>query len=195
MSLPVVKWLALVGSLCEFLAQRQVELMIMQQKRKKLFVDAAVQGGLAKRITLHWFVFFGIVVALQFLTAWMLNPVQSFSELSHSIIQNNGLFLIAVALLLPAFVLDSVKVSNKFAGPIVRLKNEFNEVSKTGELKEIGFREGDYWTELADAYNGLVHAVNRKHEKASGEAASHEAAGNSVADQADAESQWSEATS
>ncbi len=136
----------------------------MHQKRKKLFVDSAVQGGLAKRITLHWFVFFGIVIALQFLTSWMLNPVQSFGELGNSIFQNNGLFLIAVALLLPAFVLDTIKVTNKFAGPIVRLKNALKKASESGELEEIGFREGDYWSEIADSYNELVRAVHRKYE-------------------------------
>lgn len=134
----------------------------MKQKRSKLFVDPIVQGSLAKRIGFHWLVFFGIVISLQFLTTWMLNPVVSFGELTQAIIQNNGLFLIALVLLLPSFVFDAVKMSNRFAGPMVRLRNALNEAADTGEFKEIEFREGDFWSNMAEAYNAMVKRVHQE---------------------------------
>ena len=134
----------------------------MKQKRSKLFIDPVVQGSLAKRIGIHWMVFFGIVVALQFITTWMLNPVLSFRELTHHLVQNNGLFLIALILLLPSFVFDTVKMSHRFAGPMLRLRNAFRENAEKGEFKEISFREGDFWSNMAEAYNAMVKRVHQE---------------------------------
>lgn len=136
--------------------------MSAHRKRKKLFVDPAVQGCLAKRLTFHWIVFFAIVISLQFLMTWMMNPVLSLGDLVPKIVQNNGLFLLAVLLLLPSFVFDSLKLSNRFAGPMVRLRNALKEVADGDELKEIKFRDGDFWLEMADEYNAMIRNVKSR---------------------------------
>lgn len=136
--------------------------MSARKKRTKFFVDKSVQGSIAKRVTIHWICFFAIMIALQVLTTWMVNPMSTRGELFKMVVQNNGLFLMAVVLLLPSFVFDTVKLSNRFAGPMVRLKNAFQEVAETGELKEIQFRDGDFWMDIAEKYNAMVRVVNEK---------------------------------
>lgn len=136
--------------------------MSARKKRTKFFVDKSVQGSIAKRVTIHWICFFAIMIALQVLTTWMVNPMSTRGELFKMVVQNNGLFLMAVVLLLPSFVFDTVKLSNRFAGPMVRLKNAFQEVAETGDLKEIQFRDGDFWMDIAEKYNVMVRVVNEK---------------------------------
>ena len=67
-----------------------------------------------------------------------------------------------MVLLLPSFIYDAVKLSNRFAGPMVRLKNELGKAADSGELKEISFREGDFWAEIAESYNSMIRSVNEK---------------------------------
>lgn len=108
---------------------------------------------------MHWMVFFSIVIGLQCLTTWMIHPTVSADQLFDLILRNNGLFLISVVLLLPSFVFDSVKVSNRFAGPMIRLKNEFRQAAESGKPTEISFREGDFWAEMAEDYNRMIRKI------------------------------------
>lgn len=135
--------------------------MATQKKRTKIFVDSSVQGSLAGRVSIHWICFFAIMIALQFLTTWMVNPMLTRGELFTTVVQNNGLFLIAIVLLLPSFIYDTVRLSNRFAGPMVRLKNAFEEVADTGELKEIQFRKGDFWMDIAKNYNAMIRSLKK----------------------------------
>lgn len=50
-------------------------------------------------------------------------------------------------------------ISHKFAGPLVRLKNYFDEISKTGEIKELKFREGDYLSDLPEKVNNAFNKI------------------------------------
>lgn len=132
-----------------------------QKKRTKVFVDRSVQGSLAGRVSLHWICFFAILIAVQVLTTCMVNPMLTRGELFKAVMQNNGLFLVAVVLLLPSFICDTVKLSNRFAGPMVRLKNAFQDGADSGELKEIQFRKGDFWMDVAENYNAMVRSLKR----------------------------------
>jgi magnesium-transporting ATPase (P-type) len=53
-------------------------------------------------------------------------------------------------------------LSHKIAGPIYRMQKEFNGMSGKDplEIKEIQFRKGDFFPELADSFNVLVKKWN-----------------------------------
>ncbi|MGZ6371291.1 MAG: hypothetical protein ACXWPM_11100 [Bdellovibrionota bacterium] len=51
-----------------------------------------------------------------------------------------------------------LKLSHKVAGPLFRLRKEMERVGEGGEIVPLKFRDGDYFEELADAYNGLSKA-------------------------------------
>lgn len=133
----------------------------MKQKRKIFLVDRAVQGGLAKRLCLHWAVFFAVLIIIQFWTSRILNPFMPFNELLKEMMQTNQLFMLSLILLLPSFVYDAVKVSNRFAGPIVRMRRELERAAETGEFKKISFRKGDFWESMADAYNKMIDRAKK----------------------------------
>ena len=56
-------------------------------------------------------------------------------------------------LMLPVFLRDTLKMSNRFAGPMYRLRTALAELAETNETKPIKFRTGDYWLEVADDFN------------------------------------------
>ncbi|MEE2639886.1 MAG: hypothetical protein VX768_04615 [Planctomycetota bacterium] len=134
----------------------------MAQKRKKIFVDSAVQGTLIRKIGVHWVLFFVVVVGLQVYVTWMSDPVVGLGELLVATLRNNGLFLAAMLLLLPGFLYDSVKLSHRFAGPMVRLKAAMEESARTGELQQIEFRDKDFWLDIAKSYNNMVCKLQDK---------------------------------
>lgn len=55
-------------------------------------------------------------------------------------------------------VIGGLVVSHKIAGPVYRMRKEFNDMMAKSptELKKIHFRKGDFFPELADTYNQLV---------------------------------------
>ena len=52
----------------------------------------------------------------------------------------------------PAFMLDTIRFSNRFVGPIVRLKSHLRQLSE-GKVQHCQFRNDDFWTDMADEFN------------------------------------------
>ena len=78
--------------------------------RKQNFVDKTVQGGLVRRIFLHWLVFF-VVTAMAVLSMKTLlgEPSLSLSErLTHEVKEFAYLGVVFIAIF-PAFMLDTVR--------------------------------------------------------------------------------------
>ena len=57
--------------------------------------------------------------------------------------------------MVPAFIYDTIKLSNRFVGPILRLKNSVRSVADGKPVSPLKFRGGDFWHELADDFNRL----------------------------------------
>ena len=56
-------------------------------------------------------------------------------------------------LLLPVFLRDTLKLSNRFAGPMYRLRSALKSIVSDGTLKPIKFRDGDFWQDAAADFN------------------------------------------
>ena len=79
-------------------------------------VDRKVQGALAWRVIFHFCAFIlmgGILgMAMQLLS----DPFQSFGDHCQNFWRNSGPQLAVLVLLLPVFVYDTIKLSNRIAG-------------------------------------------------------------------------------
>lgn len=138
----------------------------MRFKRKQNYIDSSVQGALLRRIFFHWCTFFGValfaVVALQALlgdpTKTMIERLQF--EMGEFIFI--GLILLA---LFPAFMLDTIRFSNRFVGPIVRLRRHIRELGNDHTTATCSFRDNDFWSEVATEFNRVSDLVkNQKQE-------------------------------
>jgi hypothetical protein len=70
------------------------------------------------------------------------------------------LFGIAAGVILITSTIAGVLFSHRIAGPIYKLQKHFNGTAKSHGYSEVRFRKGDFFQELADAYNN--HLPNSK---------------------------------
>lgn len=125
-------------------------------QRTKLFVDAKVQGTLLTRIVIYW------VYCMLFLTVPMLigntyaNPNVFLSEQIRQMWQQCWPIYAAAAVMLPFVLYDVLKLSNKFAGPLYRLRRELRRLADGEDVQPIHFRDNDFWQDLTDPFNTIV---------------------------------------
>ncbi len=131
----------------------------MVRERKQFLVEKKVQLTLGLRIVAQWFVFLAVsIVVTTFLympsnldqTLWQDFKVAVFSQLPS---------ITVFFALLPWFIHDSLKLSNRFAGPMVRLRGAIIQLAQGDESHSLTFRRGDYWTDIASEFNKLRERV------------------------------------
>ncbi len=131
----------------------------IQQMRKRLFVDPKVQGALVVRVGFYWIVC--LITLTLMLLCWRIltGPARLFYTHFDDMWFNFGPALIASFVLLPLVIVDIVRLSNRFAGPLVRLRRSMRALARGEEVQPIRFREGDFWQEFADEFNAVLARV------------------------------------
>jgi len=140
--------------------------------RKKTYVDPQVQGSLVKRLVLHWVGFFAVASLIAFALQVLANPFRSFEGHLEQLWWTHGPFLLVMFFLLPVFVLDTVRLSNRFAGPIYRLRKTIRSIAQGEPVRPLKFRDFDYWQGLATDFNQMVDQLTRS-DAATGEVDEH----------------------
>ena len=125
-------------------------------RRKKHFIDASVQGSLARRIIGHWLLFLLIATIASFVLQVLSNPFRPLAEHAQGLWWTHGPFLLVLVFLLPVFVVDTIKLSNRFAGPIYSLRRAIREIVQGKPPRKLKFRRHDFWHELAEDYNAML---------------------------------------
>jgi nitrogen fixation/metabolism regulation signal transduction histidine kinase len=67
--------------------------------------------------------------------------------------------LLASVLLLPLVLLDCVRFSNRFVGPLFRLGRAMDRLADGQRVHNIVFRQGDFWFQLAQTFNRLNERI------------------------------------
>ncbi len=124
--------------------------------RKMTYIDPQVQGSLVKRLLLHWVGFFVVASLIAFSLQVLANPFRSFEGHLEQVWWTHGPFLLVMFFLLPVFVLDTVRLSNRFAGPIYRLRQTLRSIAQGDPIRPLKFRDSDYWQGLAEDFNQMV---------------------------------------
>ncbi len=138
----------------------------MRFKRKQNFVDSSVQGALLRRIFLHWCTFFFVtLISLVLMQTLLGDPGKTVIErLKFELGEFMFIGMILLALF-PAFMLDTIRFSNRFVGPIVRLRRHIRELGVQKNTDHCTFRDNDFWTEVAGEYNNVADLVRRQEEE------------------------------
>jgi len=130
--------------------------MPSRPQRTKKFIDSKVQGALARRIILHWLVFLAVASVAALMLQVLSDPFQPAGDHLENLWYTHGPFLVVMIFLLPVFVIDTVKISHRFAGPIFSLRRTMREVADGQPPRKLSFRDGDFWHELANDYNAMI---------------------------------------
>jgi len=127
-------------------------------KRKQNYIDSSVQGGLVRRVMVHWIMFLAVTtIAILSLKTLLGDPSESFSVRFQQQLSELVPLVVIFAAIFPAFMLDTIRFSNRFVGPVSRLRKHLKELAENGETTDIRFRDNDFWQEVAEEFN----AVNR----------------------------------
>lgn len=138
---------------------KKLRIPMSRSKRKQNYVDSHVQGALLRRICAHWLVFFFVtgfaVILLQTLLG---DPSKSLSE-RLSLETGEFMFMGMVMIsLFPAFLLDTIRFSNRFVGPIARIRRYLRQL-RQGDTSHCSFRDNDFYAVLAEEYNAVADMV------------------------------------
>lgn len=125
-------------------------------RRTKKFVDSNVQGALARRIMFHWLVFMLVTSAVAFVLQVLSDPFRGLSSHFKDLWWAQGPFLLVMVFLLPVFVMDAVKLSHRFAGPIFSLRRAIRGIAAGEAPRKLKFRQLDFWQDLAHDYNAML---------------------------------------
>jgi len=132
--------------------------------RKQNFVDSTVQGALLRRIVMHWVMYFIVAgIAIVLLQAMLGGPdgkpmlERVISEIREFTLV--GLILICI---FPAFLLDTVRFSNRFVGPVGRLRRYLRQLGADGNTERLSFRGGDFWSEMAEEFNVVAAKIEEQ---------------------------------
>jgi hypothetical protein len=106
--------------------------------------------------TIYWFYCLFSVTLIA--VCWIIFSHQPTSsvDLFAQLWMNCGPALLGSVLLLPLVLLDCLRLSNRFAGPMVRIRQATKELAQGQTPRPVQLREGDFWAEFVDDFNLVI---------------------------------------
>lgn len=130
---------------------------VQRFRRRSLWVNRRIQGAIVLRL-LTYYLACG-VTATCMLVAWRVAVYGNEGGLrAHlgSLWSQLGPGALSILLLLPMVLFDSVRLSHRFTGPMVRLRNTLQAAARGEKVERVRLRETDFWQDLANDVNGLL---------------------------------------
>jgi nitrogen fixation/metabolism regulation signal transduction histidine kinase len=140
--------------------EHKVEAFMSHPGRKKTFVDPKVQGALVRRLVFHWCAFVAVAALVAFALQVLSNPFRSIQDHAQQVWWTHGPFLLVLVFMLPVFIVDTIKLSHRFAGPIYRMRRGVRSLAQGGQFTPIKFRDFDFWQGLAEDFNKMVERLS-----------------------------------
>lgn len=133
--------------------------MSYTRKRRIYMIDKKVQGALLMRAARYWMLSI-VVVGVLTMLGWIfvspgLGVLMGLREQIPSLFGGVMVALACSLAVLPIILYDMTKLTNRFAGPMYRLKRAMQQAAAGEPVDDVIFRDDDYWQEIADAFNRL----------------------------------------
>ncbi len=133
-------------------------------RRIQLYIDFEVQYSLIRKLLIHWSLFLlANGLALLFWIRLFEAPESDWSTTGAQFIGSYLPLLIVSLALLPVFLLDTMRLSNRFSGPILRFRQAMSAWAKGNQVEPVSFRSGDFWQSLATDFNTVVERTQASH--------------------------------
>jgi hypothetical protein len=129
----------------------------MMKRRNQHYVDHEVQSSLARRLACHWMaLMLASGLGILFWTRLIEAPMESWDVVIRTAAGHFIPFAIIAMVLIPVFLRDAMRLSNRFAGPIVRVRRVLSDLAEGKTPRPVEFRQGDFWKSLANDLNRVV---------------------------------------
>jgi len=125
-------------------------------KRKQLFVDPKVQGALLARVIAYWAFYIFAIGVLTLGWRVLSQPPAPFLVHLRELWYESVPVLVASCILLPFLATDLVRFSNRFCGPLVRIRDGLRKLAHGEEARPVELRAGDFWQDLSDEFNAVA---------------------------------------
>lgn len=137
--------------------------IVQRTSRRRLFVDQQIQGTLLYRIGIYWCfaVLTVCLVTLCFRAITYGGPSDSFWDYFafREFFTQYGLVVLASLVLVPVIMFDVLVTTNRFSGPLYRVRRSLRALAEGEKVAPIQFRENDFLKDLADEFNAVVQRV------------------------------------
>ncbi|QDT11608.1 hypothetical protein K239x_36080 [Planctomycetes bacterium K23_9] len=111
---------------------------------------------------MHWTLLLVCLVSISMMVRLMMSVGEKpFGEAFINALSAQAPLMAVMVILMPVFLRDTLKLSNRFAGPMYRLRTVLEEMANGGEGSKIKFRVGDFWQSTAGDFNTVLDEVNR----------------------------------
>lgn len=141
-----------------------------KQNRKRLYVDAQVQGSLLRQLLVHWsmacFLVFLYLLAMQSLRTGF---EMSFQETLGVLWKDYSMIILILGVISPVFIYDSMKLSNRFVGPMISFRAAMKKAAEGGDPGDIQFRQNDFWREMTEDFNKITTELRELREAVANE--------------------------
>jgi hypothetical protein len=132
------------------------------ESRKRMFVDPIVQGAIMRRAVLYWFACVLFVTLPLVIGRTLSQPEKLFYEHLGDLWGVYWPVLTSVVLILPVMLYDLVRLTNRFAGPVTRLRRVLTQIADGNPVEPVRFRDGDFWPELAGEFNRAAAELEQR---------------------------------
>jgi hypothetical protein len=102
-----------------------------------------------------------VFAVLTWMLTWLINPMAGRDELWGDFVYRLGPVIGVAIVLIPLFVYDTIRLTHRMVGPMVRVRRELQNLADGHRAKRLQFRPDDYWTEVADEFNAYCDVVER----------------------------------
>jgi hypothetical protein len=135
--------------------------MACGKRRRQFIADRQLQGALLVHTAIYWFYCLFSVTLIAVCWIILTKQPESSTELFTQLWLNCGPALLGSVLLLPLVLLDCLRLSSRFAGPMVRMQRMMRELAAGESPPAISLRPGDYWTEFAENMNIVMQRLHQ----------------------------------
>jgi hypothetical protein len=135
-----------------------------EAQRKRLFVNRFLQGRVLAHVAWYWCIYHVCMWHALFLYHYLQHRGQILSgeqlmtgkDLYLDFARNHVGFLLCAALTLPFVLWDTLKMTHRVAGPLVRITATLKQLARGENIREIRLRRGDLLVGLQDALNEFL---------------------------------------
>jgi hypothetical protein len=103
--------------------------------RKRLMVDPKLQIAVLCRVTMYWLVAVTVLCMMAAVQVVLTDSAVGYELLANRVLTAFGPALIASVIALPLLLFDCVRFTNKFAGPMHRLRREVKHCAKLTKMQ------------------------------------------------------------
>ena len=138
-----------------------------RRRRGQLFVNREIQGRLLNRLAIYWMGYHLFLWHALFLAQWIPQQVNAIAAgRSVSVLDSYREFLVSDYLLpliavaiFPLVFWDMLKLSHRFSGPLVQVRNRLLDMANGCPPQPVHFRSNDLLSEIQEAFNTYIESL------------------------------------